>query len=691
MADRERVVSTRPIQLVVAAGSLFLIAILWFGTTSELRAGTERTVAGAIRENRNRAAAFEQYVSRTLESAELVGMHLAQVHMRELAPTPAGGLPAPISDPLAANPLFAGVLIVDERGAVRGATVPAAAPASVAGHRSFQRARRDPERPIISNAALGPTIAKPMITLTRGTRKADGSFGGAVIVQLIAERLVDFDKGATARPLDLLSIISLEGISLARRSGGTVSFGQDLRGTLVMRQQNRHPNGTYLGPSVLDGRPRYFSHRRLDRYGIFVTSGLGQVDVLAEVRRRSELVHVGLIALTLAILGFAVSAILGMRRQERAALQLAAANARLREAQRIGRIGDWEFEIESGTVHWSDELCRMYGRDPRADVLTQEETLAYYPPADRQRLVEAGDRAIATGEPQEVEVQARLGDGRTSYRRVKIVAPDPAGPPARLIGIEQDVTREKEHERLREEMSHMARVEAMNAMAFTIAHELAQPLTAASNYLATARNYARRDGQGDASEVGEALELTARQIALTRDIVRRARAMVAKRVSGDARASLPDAVAEAVALVAVAGTLGRTEIVRRLAPEAGFVAADQVQVQQVLTNLIRNAAEASADADTPRVTVISRRTGDEVTVCVSDSGPGFPPTLDDPFSPFASSKEGGLGLGLAVCRAIVTSFGGRIWLEDRSAGDGATICFTLPAAPEPEAAAAAST
>ena len=72
-------------------------------------------------------------------------------------------------------------------------------------------------------------------------------------VEMAVARLTDFSQGATLRPLDLTSVIGLDGITLARRTGGKVSFGEDLRGRLVMKQQMADPYGTYLGPSSLDG------------------------------------------------------------------------------------------------------------------------------------------------------------------------------------------------------------------------------------------------------------------------------------------------------------------------------------------------------------------------------------------------------------------------------------------------------
>ncbi len=88
-----------------------------------------------------------------------------------------------------------------------------------------------------------------------------------------------------------MAVIGLDGIVRARRAGSIESSGEDMRGTAVMRRQMLSPNGTHLGPSVLDGKVRYFSHRRLADYGLFVTYGVLQSEVLAPSRHRARIFY----------------------------------------------------------------------------------------------------------------------------------------------------------------------------------------------------------------------------------------------------------------------------------------------------------------------------------------------------------------------------------------------------------------
>jgi signal transduction histidine kinase len=123
-----------------------------------------------------------------------------------------------------------------------------------------------------------------------------------------------------------------------------------------------------------------------------------------------------------------------------------------------------------------------------------------------------------------------------------------------------------------------------------------------------------------------------------------------------------------------------------LADGLPLIQGDRVQLQQVMLNLIINAVEAiSGPSEGPRELLItSGKAGtDDVHVAVRDSGPGVPATdLERLFEPFYTTKPGGLGLGLSICRSIIQTHGGRFWASP-NAPRGAIFQFTLPAQPDP--------
>lgn len=112
--------------------------------------------------------------------------------------------------------------------------------------------------------------------------------------------------------------------------------------------------------------------------------------------------------------------------------------------------------------------------------------------------------------------------------------------------------------------------------------------------------------------------------------------------------------------------------------DARSVRADRIQLQQVLINLLRNAFDATGDRADAEIVISTAREGDVVAVTIADNGVGFSRPAEERFSPFATTRDTGLGLGLSISRTIIESHGGRIWTEDRDGG-GAVVGFTLPA------------
>jgi two-component system, LuxR family, sensor kinase FixL len=119
---------------------------------------------------------------------------------------------------------------------------------------------------------------------------------------------------------------------------------------------------------------------------------------------------------------------------------------------------------------------------------------------------------------------------------------------------------------------------------------------------------------------------------------------------------------------------------RRIEVGLPAVMIDKVQIQQVLINLIRNAAEAMRQSRPGDITVSARRVDGSIEIAVADNGPGLPKAIQDwLFQPFVSTKAGGMGVGLSICHAIIESHGGRIWAEENSGG-GTIFRFTIASA-----------
>ncbi len=247
---------------------------------------------------------------------------------------------------------------------------------------------------------------------------------------------------------------------------------------------------------------------------------------------------------------------------------------------------------------------------------------------------------------------------------------------------------------LQAELLHVSRLSAAGTMASALAHELNQPLTAtASAVRAAQRLLACLPSEGAApEEIHEALTLAAEQALRAGQIVRRLREFVARDGEVDTRLEdLAKLTEEAGALALVGARERGIHVEFRFDPPLPHVLVDRVQIQHVLLNLIRNAVEAMTQDETGddgapprrrelRVTAASARP-DRVELGVFDTGPGIAPEVAGRlFSSFVSTKPGGMGMGLSICRSIVEAHGGRLWAEPNPGG-GAVFRFTLPTIP----------
>jgi C4-dicarboxylate-specific signal transduction histidine kinase len=256
-------------------------------------------------------------------------------------------------------------------------------------------------------------------------------------------------------------------------------------------------------------------------------------------------------------------------------------------------------------------------------------------------------------------------------------------------GTGSDVTAtmraQEEHERLRQLESDLARINRLNVMGeltASLAHEITQPIASARNNARAALNFLNKQAP-DLGEVREALGCVVGDADRAGDIIDRIRDHIKKAPPRKHRFDLNEAINEVIVLarraIAENGVSVQTRLSETLAPVHG----DRVQLQQVLLNLILNAAEAMSAVDEGVrelfiSTEQSRTNG--VLVAVRDSGPGIDPERrEHVFEAFYTTKSSGVGMGLSICRTIVGAHGGRLWVDENEPR-GAVFQFTLPIA-----------
>lgn len=253
-----------------------------------------------------------------------------------------------------------------------------------------------------------------------------------------------------------------------------------------------------------------------------------------------------------------------------------------------------------------------------------------------------------------------------------------------ITDLSERLRTEERLEQLSSELTHIGRINAMGELAAALAHEINQPLAAIANHVATAEVLVESDAVPDPLHerlVGQ-LRATREQALRAGEIIRRLRDFVARRDMDLRIEPVETAIREASALVLVGTQRLDVSIEYDLAPEAPFMFADKIQIQQVLVNLMRNALEAlrSTAADQRIIRVATRNLdGERVEISVSDNGPGLAKSIQDQlFTPFSSAKGGSnMGIGLLICRRIVEAHGGTMSAHNNDLG-GATFRFTVP-------------
>jgi PAS domain S-box-containing protein len=358
----------------------------------------------------------------------------------------------------------------------------------------------------------------------------------------------------------------------------------------------------------------------------------------------------------------------------------------LAEAQRLSLTGSFVWRVAKAEIIWSEQTYRIYQIDPGLP-LTFDLVGTRIHPEEASWFQDVLVRASNEGRDLEFEHRLQMPDLSTKYLHVVARATRDDDGQLEYIGAVQDVTDRRRSEdalnRLRSDLAHMGRVTTLGALTASIAHEVNQPLSgiitnASTSLLMLADNPADIDG------AREAAERTIRDANRASEVIARLRALFKKTSTASDSFDLNEATREVLALSV--SELQRAQVVVRaeLADDLQPVRGDRVQLQQVILNLILNAAEAmSAVEDRPRQLVVrtERDEGDHVRLTVRDTGPGVDPhTMPRLFEAFHTTKRDGMGIGLSISRSIIDRHQGRLWGEAHD-GPGASFAFSIPRLP----------
>jgi len=285
----------------------------------------------------------------------------------------------------------------------------------------------------------------------------------------------------------------------------------------------------------------------------------------------------------------------------------------------------------------------------------------------------------------QIEKQYRRKDGQTVWVRNNVsIVPGTDRMPRFLMALSEDITQRKLSEealaKARSELAKMAGITSLGVLAASIAHEVNQPLSG----IITNASTCLRMLSADPPNIDGARETARRTIRdgnRASDVITRLRTLYSKKEPSPESMDLNEAAREMTTLLLTeiqqSGVLLRHE----LAGDLPRIVGDRIQLQQVILNLLRNAADAMSTVnDRPRELLIrtQRDQGNQVRLSVKDSGVGFTPQVAGKiFEAFYTTKSEGMGIGLSVSRSIIEAHHGRLWATPND-GPGCTFSFVIP-------------
>ncbi len=335
-------------------------------------------------------------------------------------------------------------------------------------------------------------------------------------------------------------------------------------------------------------------------------------------------------------------------------------------------------DLNGIVTHWNRAATAMFGY--RAEEILGHPIVVLFPPDRVAEEATILERIIRGEQVEHYETVRRRKDGST-FPASLTVSPirDDAGTIVGASKILRDLSERHDRERrlqdAQSELFHVQRLTELGQLVSALVHEVNQPLAAIGNYAGAGK---RLLAAGNSGATGTALQKITEQTERAHQIIQRLRNFVKKGDSEQHPEPLPEMIQEAVALSMVSLKKDLSTLETRFDPAAALVAANRVQIQQVLFNLLRNSMEAM-ELSTRRSIVISTAIADAgmVEIGVADSGPGLTPEVRaNLFRPFVTTKDSGMGVGLSICRSIVESHGGRLWADDNPGG-GMVFRFTL--------------
>ena len=585
------------------------------------------------------------------------------------------------------------IAVIDAGGSVAYNSL-GVAPGTFVGDRPyFQAMRSGGDRVVLGESVRSRLNGKWLFVVGRPILR-NGRFEGGLYLAVSAEFMARSLGSLALSENDLVGLVHPGGHFLARSLDNDAAMGQQVPPTRPYVQDLQATSGAFRQDGAVDGVPRLFGWRRLAGTGAVVVVGLSEASVLAPLTpsHRRALQLTALLSMALAAIGAWIGRLLW--RLERGRDRLALSEQRLKLAQRIARVGHWEYSPENRSMHWSDEVFRIFGQDPKSFQPSFGRYWEQVHPDDKARLGTVFDDALADRSDLDDVHRILRPDG--TQRSVRLICEsDPQGHGPTYQGTIQDVTELREAQAALEQLnagleqrvkSRTHELVALNrdleSFTYTVSHDLRTPLRSIHGFatLLAETESARLSDEGH-NFLRRIQESARRMGLLINDLLSMAQQSRAE--LNVQRLNLSE-LAQSVAAELTGGDATRR--VQWQIEEGLWVKADPGLMAVVMQNLLGNAWKYTGRTDAARIEL--SRVGEVdgmATFCVRDNGAGFDMAYAEQlFHPFKrlhrQDEFEGTGVGLASVQRILQRHGGDVRGEG-AVGQGAAFFFSLPVAP----------